>query len=115
MSTCEAEYIAAAEAAKEAVWLKNMINDLGLPGIHVDKVPLFIDNNSALKTTRNPEFHARMKHIAVRHHFIRERVEAGDIDTIRVATKDNLADIFTKGLLRPTFEDLRDRMGMTDA
>lgn len=60
-------------------------------------------------------FHGRTKHIAVRHHFIRETVEAGDIKTARVDTKDNLADILTKSPPRFTFEDLTKRMGMVDA
>jgi len=44
---------------KEAVWIRNFINDLRIPGVHIDTVPLYIDNNSALKLTRNPEFHNR--------------------------------------------------------
>lgn len=105
-STMDAEYIAGAEAAKEAVWIRNFINDLRIPGVHIDTVPLYIDNNSALKLTRNPEFHSRSKHIDVKHHFIREKVDEGVVNTQRVNTKDNLADVFTKALPRPTHEDL---------
>jgi hypothetical protein len=75
-------------------------------------VPLYIDSNSALKLTRNPEFHSKSKHIDVKHHFIREKVESKEIDTQRVNTKDNLADILTKPLARPTHEDLVERLGM---
>jgi hypothetical protein len=105
-STMDAEYIAGAEAAKEAVWIRNFINDLRIPRVHIDTVPLYIDNNSALKLTRNPEFHSRSKHIDVKHHFIREKVDEGIINTQRVSTKDNLADVFTKALPRPTHENL---------
>jgi len=111
-STMDAEYIAGAEAAKEAVWIQNFINDLRIPGIHIDSIPLYIDNNSALKLSRNPEFHSRSKHIDVKHHFIREKVEEGAINTQRVDTKDNLADIFTKTLPRPTHEDLVNRLNL---
>lgn len=111
-STMDAEYIAAAEAAKEAVWIRNFINDLRIPGVYVDAVPLYIDNNSALKLTRNPEFHSRSKHIHVKHHFIREKVDEGIINTQRVETKDNLADVFTKALPRPTHEDLVARLNL---
>jgi hypothetical protein len=111
-STLDAEYIAAAEAAKEAVWIRNFINDLRIPGIHITNVPLYIDSNSALRLTRNPEYHSKSKHIDVRHHFIREKVEEGVIDTQRVNTRDNLADMFTKGLPRDTHEGLTGRMGL---
>ncbi|OQE71140.1 hypothetical protein PENNAL_c0111G02651, partial [Penicillium nalgiovense] len=112
-STMDAEYIACAEAAKEAMWIRNFINDLRIPGVHIDTVPLYIDNNAALKLTRNPEFHSRAKHIDVKHNFIREKVEEGLIDTQRVNTKDNLADVFTKALPRSTHEDLLRRLNLT--
>lgn len=111
-STMDTEYIAGAEAAKEAVWIRNFINDLRIPRVHIDTVPLYIDNNSALKLTRNPEFHSRSKHINVKHHFIREKVDEGVINTQRVETRDNLADVFTKALPRPTHEDLVNRLNL---
>jgi hypothetical protein len=111
-STLDAEYIAGAEAAKEAVWIRNFINDLRIPGLYVKSVPLYIDCNSALKLTHNPEFHSKSKHIDVKHHFIREKVEEGEINTQRVNTKDNLADILTKALPRQTHEGLVNRLGM---
>ncbi|KZZ88211.1 hypothetical protein BBO_09576 [Beauveria brongniartii RCEF 3172] len=109
----DAEYNAAAEAAKEAVWIRNFINDLRIPGVHIDTVPLYIDNNSALKLTRNPEFHNRSKHIDVKHHFVREKVEEGVINTQRVNTRDNLADILTKSLPKPTHEDVMERLNLS--
>ena len=109
-STMDAEYIAGAEAAKEAVWIRNFINDLRIPGVYIGTVPLYIDNNSALKLTRNPEFYSRSKHIDVKYYFIREKVDDGVIDTLRVETADNLADIFTKGLLKPTHTSFVDRL-----
>ena len=100
------------EAAKEAVWIRGFINDLRIPGIFVKSVPLYVDYNSALKLTRNPEYHSKSKHIDVKHHFIRQKVEEGAINTERVGTKDNLADVLTKALPRDTHEDLVGRMGM---
>jgi len=111
-STMDAEYIAGAEAAKEAVWIRNFINDLRIPGVHIDTVPLYIDNNSALKLTKNPEFHSRSKHIDVKHHFIREKVDERVINTQRVDTKDNIADLFTKALPRPAHEGLVNRLNL---
>jgi hypothetical protein len=112
-STLDAEYIAGAEAAKEAVWIRSFINDLRIPGLYVKSVPLFIDCNSALRLTHNPEFHSKSKHIEVKHHFIREKVEEGTIDTKRVSTRNNIADILTKALPRETHETLITRLGLS--
>ena len=81
ISTIDAEYNVAAEATKEAIQIRNFINDLRIPGVYIDIVPLYIDNNSALKLTRNPKFHSRSKHIDVKNHFIREKVKEGVINT----------------------------------
>ena len=113
ISTMDAEYIAATEAAKDAVWIRNFINDLAIPEYFVGSIPLYIDNNSALKLIRNPEFHSRSKHFDAKYHFIREKVmDTKEISTLRVGTKDNLADILTKGLARPTHQDLTERLGL---
>lgn len=113
MSTMDAEYIAAGAAATMAIWIRNFINDLRVPGCFVGAVPLYIDNNAALKLTRNPEFHNKSKHIEIKHHFIREKVMKDRVlDTRRVGTKENIADVLTKALARPTHEDLVDRAGL---
>ena len=108
----DAEYIAVAKVAKEAVQIRDFINDLRIPGCYIESISLYIDSNTALKLTRNPEFHSKSKHIDVKHHFIREKVENKKIDTQRVDTKNNLADVFTKPLNKPTHEDLVGRLGM---
>jgi hypothetical protein len=104
-SSTEAEYIAASDACKEAVWLKNFYNEvtalIGLP--QQGAIPLSIDNASALKLTKNPEFHGRTKHINIRHHFIRECVDVGDIIPEWIAGKLNPADLFTKPLPKTLF------------
>ena len=61
-------------------------------------MPLLCDNESAIKLTNNPVQHARTKHIDVRHHFIRDHQQKGDICIESVGTEDQLADIFTKPL-----------------
>lgn len=94
MSTAESEYIAAASAAKEAVWLRNLLDDIGYrcgkPTI------LYVDNQSTIRLIKNSEFHKRTKHIDIRHHFIREKVEQGDIEVKYVPTNYQRADILTK-------------------
>ena len=78
MSSTEAEYRGAAVAACEAVWLKRILKDLGVP--ITDHIRIFCDNMSSIYLAHNPVFHARTKHIEVHYHFIRECVEAGEID-----------------------------------
>jgi hypothetical protein len=84
-------------------------------GLVFDKVPLLCDNESAIKIAHNPVQHTRTKHIDIRHHFIREHVSSGDIELSYVATKDNLADIFTKPLDEARFRELRHELNIVDA
>ena len=72
LSSTKAEYRVPTVAAYEAVWLKRILKDLGVPII--DPNPLFCDNMSSIYLARNQVFHVRTKHIEVHYHFIRERV-----------------------------------------
>jgi len=87
LSSTEAEYMALTQAAKEAIWLKRLLKELGQD---VDGgVLLNVDNQSCIALARNPEFHARTKHIDIQHHFIREKVEDKAIQLIFCPTKQN--------------------------
>ena len=68
LSTTEAEYIAATHAAKEAIWLRRLIDEL----VHPLNAPttLFCNNKSAITLTQDGHYHARTKHIDIRYHFI---------------------------------------------
>lgn len=112
MSTCEAEYVAGYKATQELIWIQNMINDLRTKGLETTLTPLLIDNNAALKLTRNPELHDRTKHIELKYHFLREMTLSGRINTQRVSTKDNLADLLTKPLPRDAHQNLVNGLGM---
>ena len=79
---------------KEAVWLKRILKDLGVP--IKDPTSLYCDNMSSIYLARNPVYHARTKHIEVHYHFIRERILAGDIDLQHINTNLKMTDIFTK-------------------
>ena len=88
-STCESEYIAACEAAKEAVWLKNFIGDLGVvPGI-VEPLEIFCDNEGAVTLTKEPKDHGKSKHIERKYHFVRHKVEEKEIVVSRVSSEEN--------------------------
>jgi len=112
-SSTEAEYVAASDACKEAVWLRNFHNEIAdvMNRAPQQTIPLSVDNKSALKLTRNPEFHSRTKHINIRHHFIRECVERGEVVPDWIPGKDNPADLLTKPLARTMFEENIKRLG----
>ncbi|KAL0457575.1 UNVERIFIED_CONTAM: Retrovirus-related Pol polyprotein from transposon TNT 1-94 [Sesamum latifolium] len=71
-STTEAEYIAASEAAKEAVWMKNYIQELGVVPRIAEPVVIFCDNNGAIAQAKELRSHHRFKHILRRYHLLRE-------------------------------------------
>jgi transposase InsO family protein len=93
VSTTEAEYIAAAMAVREALWLRQLLADLG----HGMKTIIIrADNQSAIKLLKNPVSSMRSKHIDVVYHFARERVARKDIEFQYTNTNDMLADMMTK-------------------
>jgi hypothetical protein len=115
LSSCEAEYIAGSIAAQEAMWFKNMINDLHIPGLKIDQIPFYVDNQSAIAVAKNPEHHNRMKHIENRMHFLRDCVQNGNISIRWVPSKDNLADFLTKPLPKDQHHRLRSMAGILPA
>ncbi|MCO5576724.1 hypothetical protein L7F22_030541 [Adiantum nelumboides] len=95
MSTTEAEYVAASEASKEAMWLACLMSDLG---IFAETPTLHCDSQSASMLAKNPVFHAKTKHISVQYHFIQDVLEDEYMQLVKVHTDDNPADFLTKGL-----------------
>jgi hypothetical protein len=75
-------------------------------------VPLMCDSSSAICLAQNPVFHGRVKHIKVKHHFLRDHVEKGDIEMKYTDTERQLADIFTKPLDATCFASLRGELGV---
>ena len=110
LSTTEAEYMAAVEAAKEALWLSWLVGDLGMA---VDAPMLHSDSQSAIALAQNPVFHAKTNHIEVRYHFIQEVLEDKPIQLVKVHTDDNPVDLLTKSLAsQHRFARCRSLMGM---
>lgn len=103
-SSTEAEYVALAEAAREAVWVRSLVTELG---IQTGVVVLYEDNNGALALAHNPEFHERSKHIAKMHHYVREVVDQQIVQVLSCRTRHMLADTMTKPQHRPLFEEHR--------
>ena len=93
LSSCESEYIAAAEAVREWLWLAGFLEELGLgQGASV----LYCDNMSAIATAKSTSVKERTKHIDVRHHFLREVVQSKALRLEHVPTTKQLADSLTK-------------------
>ena len=111
-STMEAEYIAASEATKEAVWLKNFLLDLGVVPSAQSAITLYCDNSGAIANSKEPRSHKRVKHIERKYHLIREIVSRGDAVVSQIASEDNLADPFTKGLAQKIFDQHIEGMGV---
>lgn len=98
LSTTEAEYMAIADAVKEAIFLKNFFDELKIEN---SEVKIFSDNNGALKLTENNLFHSRTKHIDLRHHFVREALQNNNFKMEYLSTENMPADFLTKGVAAP--------------
>lgn len=108
-STVEAEYMSAAQAAKEALWLRKLCADLGIAG---GKIQIYGDNQGALQLLKHPIASQRSKHIDIMHHFVRERVTRGELRYDYVPTAQMVADILTKALDAAKFKTCREMLGM---
>ena len=95
LSFIDAEYVALTEAAKEALWLKGLMKELGY---EQKVVTINCDNQSAIYLCKNQVFHERSKHIDVRLYFIRNLVESKSIAVNKIAGAYNPADMFTKSV-----------------
>ena len=116
LSSCEAEYVAVCDATQSAMWLHQLLVEIGFiawmcPNATSPPVPLILsDNKSAIALAHNDGSHGYSKHIAIKHHFIREQVEAKFVSLQWISTHQQLADIFTKALPTRTFAKFRDQL-----
>ena len=109
-SSCEAEYTAAFEASKEAIWLQTLLSSIGLSP--TSATPLLCDNNAAIILSEESGVPCQGQTFRHSLSFLRERVQSGDISLLYVNTKDNIADIFTKPLDTTAFIRLRTFLGL---
>ena len=110
VSSTDSEYMALLLAAKESIWMQQLLSELGYSTINSNVI--YCDNQGAIVLANNPEYHARKKHIDIQYHFIRECVQNGKIDLIYCPTEDMLADAMTKVLARDRHMDLLSKMGV---
>ncbi|CAA7041690.1 unnamed protein product [Microthlaspi erraticum] len=95
LSTTEAEYIALTKAVKEAIWIRGLLIDMGLKA---EKASVWCDSQSAICLSKNNAFHERTKHMATKFNFIRDIIEEGEVEVLKIHTSENPADMLTKGI-----------------
>ena len=113
-STIEAEYIAALEAAKETVWLKNFLSDLEVVPNMDRPITLYYENSGVVANSKEPRSHKRGKHIERKFHLIREIINRRDVTITKILTLDNLADPFTKTISEKQFFKHVKEMGLKE-
>jgi len=115
LSTVEAEYIALSQAMREVLPMRELLSEIGeKQGLNFVKPCLthstiFEDNNGALSLAVSPSTTPRTKHIAVKYHFFRDQVGKG-VELKKVDSREQVADIFTKGLVEELFVHLRKKL-----
>lgn len=110
LSSVEAEYMAATQATREAMWWRKLLHELAIQSYPTTVI--HSDSQGSIALSKNPEHHARSKHIDIRHHFVREQVAAGTISLQYIPTEDMLADVLTKPLSRDKHSRLVHDMGV---
>ncbi|KAL0283635.1 UNVERIFIED_CONTAM: hypothetical protein Sangu_2875400 [Sesamum angustifolium] len=111
-STTEAEYIATSEVAKEAVWMKNYILELGVVPSIAEPMAIICDKKGAIAQAKETRSHHRSKHILRGYHLFREMVSKGDVRKDRVSSADNTANPLTKSISRIAHTQHLDNLGL---
>jgi hypothetical protein len=110
LSTVEAEYVAMSRCAQQMTWMKSWMDEVSIehtiPGI------IKGDSQGAIALTRNTKDHGKVKHIDIRHHYIRELVHSGAIAIEQVPSAENAADLFTKPLSRDNHHRLLHKLNI---
>nr|GEZ74339.1 ribonuclease H-like domain-containing protein [Tanacetum cinerariifolium] len=103
------EYVSLSACCAQVLWMRTQLTDYGF---HFDKIPMYCDSKEAIAISCNQVQHSRTKHIDVKYHFIKEKVEKGIVELFFVRTEYKLADLFTNALLEERFKYLVRRLGM---
>jgi len=110
LSSTEAEYMALTETTKEAIYLRGFLSELKLSV--PKRVQIMNDNRGALLLAQNHTFHARTKHVDVRHHFVRHALQEGLIDIEHLPSEEMPADFLTKGLPKEKHYRCMEQLGI---
>ena len=113
LSTTEAEYLSLTSEIQEVIWIRSLLSELGYT--QDNSTTIYEDNKGTIELTKNPKSHSRTKHIDIKYHFNREKIGDGTINLIYCPTNEMLADLLTKALPKPLFEELRGKLGLNSA
>nr|GEV33751.1 retrotransposon protein, putative, Ty1-copia subclass [Tanacetum cinerariifolium] len=111
----KAEYIATSEAAKEVVWIRKFIDELGVVASNDYPIKLNCDNSIAIIMAKESRIQKYARHFKRKYQYVRECIETGKIDIVKVHTNDNLVDPFTKDLASPKLTRHARSMGLRPA
>jgi hypothetical protein len=111
-STAEAEFRSMASGLCELMWLRILLMELKL--FNNSPLRLYCDNQAAINIVNNPVHHDRTKHVEIDRHFIKEKMDQGVIQVCFVNSRDQLADVLTKGVCNVTFLKICSKMGLID-
>nr|GEU82734.1 copia protein [Tanacetum cinerariifolium] len=111
ISTTKAENVSTEKACQQAMRMKQALVDYD---IKLEDIPVLCDNKGAIDLSKNPILNFRTKHMEIRHHFLRDNVQKGNISIEKASFKDNIADILTKPLKREPFNFLRLGLGLME-
>ncbi|GJS56304.1 retrotransposon protein, putative, ty1-copia subclass [Tanacetum coccineum] len=114
-SSAEAEYIAALDASKEAVWVRKFIDGLGVVPTIEEPIKMYCDNTRSITIANESGITKGARHYRAKVHYLREVIEYGDVKLEKVHTDDNLADPFTKALAFPKHSEHTKNIGMLPA
>ncbi|KAL8137843.1 hypothetical protein V2J09_003844 [Rumex salicifolius] len=106
----EEEYVSASTCACQAIWMRSIMKEIGHE--QAKEMVLLCDNTSTIKLSKNLVMHERSKHIRVRYHFLRDLTKEGVIKLVYCRSEMQLADIMTKPLKLPSFQKIREELGM---
>ena len=111
LSSTEAEYMALSDCSHQAIWMKSVFAELGMP---LGSVPIIGDNQGSIFISSNPVQERRSKHIDICYHYVRESIEEKKIDIYFIDGSHNPADLFTtsKNLGETKFMQFRRQLGL---
>ena len=102
------------QATKEAIWIKRLLEELDLNNFNQKSITIYTDSQGGKALAKNAVYHSRTKHIDIQHHFVREKVDSGDVEIIYCPTDNMVADVLTKGLSKEKHNRFMKGMGLVE-
>ena len=109
LSSTEAEYVSLSDSIRQLIWIRSLLGEIGF---EIPTVPLCGDNQGSLFMAQNPITESRSKHIDIKFHFIRQKIQEKIIQLYYEPTETNVADMLTKNLSPDKYRNCRDKLGL---